>query len=233
MNLNYQDKEETCHRTCFSLQLDGQTLDAFSELKSVSGLKEGSVIKLVDEPYTVRQVRLHVRHVNDLMHSIDPADNYNAINCNSLTYVNELSGLADSNNNNNDMVKPFDFVLPGSASLPLLPLHTVISSNSNLSTNSTSSANENSNKTNASNASKSKGSSAAASASALSVAGNSSANSLSTTATNCLKQLTFSGWNPPNGKRKMHGDLLYLHVITNEDKRFHITASTRGFYVNQ
>lgn len=31
----------------------------------------------------------------------------------------------------------------------------------------------------------------------------------------------------------MHGDLLYVFVVTLEDKRFHITASTRGFYVNQ
>ena len=42
------DKEETCHRTCFSLQLDGVTLDNFSELKTIEGLKEGSIIKLVD-----------------------------------------------------------------------------------------------------------------------------------------------------------------------------------------
>ena len=31
----------------------------------------------------------------------------------------------------------------------------------------------------------------------------------------------------------MHGDLLYVFVVTLEEKRFHITASTRGFYVNQ
>lgn len=49
----------------------------------------------------------------------------------------------------------------------------------------------------------------------------------------CLKQLTFSGWNPPQGKRKMKGDLMYLHVITNEDKRYHVTASVKGFFVNQ
>ena len=42
------DKEETCHRTCFSLQLDGVPLDNFSELKAIEGIKEGSVIKLVD-----------------------------------------------------------------------------------------------------------------------------------------------------------------------------------------
>ena len=42
------DKEETCHRTCFSLQLDGTTLDNFCELKSIEGLGEGSTIKVVE-----------------------------------------------------------------------------------------------------------------------------------------------------------------------------------------
>lgn len=42
------DKEETCHRTCFSLQLDGLTLDNFNELKNIEGLKDGSLLKLVE-----------------------------------------------------------------------------------------------------------------------------------------------------------------------------------------
>ena len=42
------DKEDTCHRTCFSLQLDGQILDNFAELKTIEGLQEGSVIKVVE-----------------------------------------------------------------------------------------------------------------------------------------------------------------------------------------
>ncbi len=29
------------------------------------------------------------------------------------------------------------------------------------------------------------------------------------------------------------GDLMYLHVTTCEEKSFHITACTKGFYVNQ
>lgn len=41
-----------------------------------------------------------------------------------------------------------------------------------------------------------------------------------------------SGWNPPPGNRRLQGDLMYLFVVTQEDKRFHITSSTRGFYVN-
>lgn len=42
------DREDTCHRTCFSLQLDGVTLDNFSELKTVEGLQEGSLLKVVE-----------------------------------------------------------------------------------------------------------------------------------------------------------------------------------------
>ena len=42
------DREDSCHRTCFSLQLNGQTLDNFTELKTIEGLKEGSVLKVVE-----------------------------------------------------------------------------------------------------------------------------------------------------------------------------------------
>ena len=41
------DKEETCERTCFSLQLDGVTMDNFAELKTIEGLKENSVVRVV------------------------------------------------------------------------------------------------------------------------------------------------------------------------------------------
>ncbi|CAF1315637.1 unnamed protein product, partial [Didymodactylos carnosus] len=42
------DKEETCHRTCFSLQLDNVVLDNFTELKNIDNLKEGSLLKVVE-----------------------------------------------------------------------------------------------------------------------------------------------------------------------------------------
>ena len=45
--------------------------------------------------------------------------------------------------------------------------------------------------------------------------------------------LTMSGWNPPPGPRKLHGDLMYLFVVTLEGKHYHLTASTWGFYLNQ
>lgn len=85
------DREDTCHRTCFSLQLDGNTLDNFAELKNIEGLKEGSVIKVVEEPYTMREARIHVRHVRDLLKSLDPADAYNGMECNSLCFLNAVT----------------------------------------------------------------------------------------------------------------------------------------------
>ncbi|KAG9487024.1 hypothetical protein GDO78_007085 [Eleutherodactylus coqui] len=97
------EHEDSCHRTCFSLQFDGMVLDNFSELKSVEGLREGSVLKVVEGKYPPQ----------------------------------------------------------------------------------------------------------------------------------CLKSLIMSGWNPPPGNRKMHGDLLYLTVVTMEDHHINITSSNRGFYINQ
>jgi len=180
------DREDTCHRTCFSLQLDGATLDNFAELKTVEGLKEGSLIKVVEEPYTMREARIHVRHVRDLLKSIEPSDAYNGVDCASLSFLNNVcSGdIMEKKRARPESVDctPPECILPGSKDLPVLPLHPLSKEQpSKLS---------------------------------------------------CLKVLTPSGWNPPPGYRKLHGDLLYLQVITAEDKHYHVTASTRGFFVN-
>ena len=84
------DREETCHRTCVSLQLNGQTLDNFAELKTIEGLKDESVIKVVEEPYTVREARIHVRHVRDLLKSVDSSDAYSGVDCASLSFLNAV-----------------------------------------------------------------------------------------------------------------------------------------------
>ena len=67
------------------------TLDNFSELKNIEGLGEGSVIRVVEEPYTVREARIHVRHVRDLLKSLDPADAYNGAECNSLSFLSTIA----------------------------------------------------------------------------------------------------------------------------------------------
>ncbi|XP_036330049.1 protein clueless [Rhagoletis pomonella] len=180
------DREDTCHRTCFSLQLDGVTLDNFAELKTIEGLKHGSTIKVIEEPYTMREARIHVRHVRDLLKSMDPSDAYNGLECNSLTFLHTITqgDLLEKKKTRSDSVDctPPDYVMPGVKEAPLTPLQPGIKNSK---------------------------------------------------VPQALKILTSSAWNPPPGPRKLHGDLMYLYVVTMEEKRFHISACPKGFYINQ
>ncbi|KAM8960689.1 clustered mitochondria protein homolog [Pelodytes ibericus] len=194
------EHEDSCHRTCFSLQFEGNVLDNFSELKSVDGLKEGSLLKVVEEPYTIREARIHIRHFRDLLKSLDLTDAYNGVDCSSLSFMNSISegDIGDSPGHENNGKKkkrssveqgleaidcsPPEYILPGSTERPLHPLQPL---------------------------------------------------TLDNKPPQCLKSLLTSGWNPPPGNRKMHGDLMYLNVITMEDHHINITASNRGFYINQ
>ncbi|CAL4122447.1 unnamed protein product [Meganyctiphanes norvegica] len=180
------DREDTCHRTCFSLHLGELTLDNFAELKSIEGLKEGSVIKVQEDPYTVREARIHVRHVRDLLKSLEAADAYNGVDCASLAFLNTVTqgDILEKKKSPVESVDctPPDFIIPSCRDRPLIPLQPLAREHK---------------------------------------------------APQCLKVLTMSGWNPPPGPRKMHGDLMYLYVVTSEGKRHHITASTWGFYLNQ
>ncbi|XP_062274474.1 clustered mitochondria protein homolog isoform X1 [Scomber scombrus] len=185
------DREDTCHRTCFSLQLDGNVLDNFAELKSIEGLQEASLLKVVEEPYTVREARIHVRHIRDLLKSLDPSDAYNGVDCNSLSFLSIFTDgdLGDSGKRKKkgseleqiDCTPP-EHILPSSKDRPLVPLQP---------------------------------------------------QNKDWKPMQCLKVLTMSGWNPPPGNRKMHGDLMYLYIVTVEERHVSVTASTRGFYLNQ
>lgn len=141
------DREDTCHRTCFSLQLNGTTLDNFAELKNIEGLKEGSVLEVVQQPYTVRETRIHIRHIRDLLKSLDCSDAYNGLECTALSFLNVIAHgdifgeslysrssetfLLCSNfptdkkkGGRPDSVDctPPDYILPGSKERPLIPL---------------------------------------------------------------------------------------------------------------
>ena len=48
----------------------------------------------------------------------------------------------------------------------------------------------------------------------------------------CVRGLAVSAWNPPPRSLALQGHLLYLQVDTLEGEILHITASTRGFFVN-
>ncbi|XP_035812469.2 clustered mitochondria protein homolog isoform X2 [Amphiprion ocellaris] len=184
------DHEVTCHRTCFSLQLGGMALDGLTELRSIQGIQDGALIKVVEDSYTVRDARLHLTHVRDLLRSLDPADAYNGLNCSSLSYLtfytrdkdSESVGKRRTSEKESVDCSPPDYILPGCKDRLLTPLQPVRDDWKPL---------------------------------------------------QCLRVLTMSSWNPPPGNRKMHGDLMYLNVLTMEDRELNITSSTRGFYLNQ
>uniref|UniRef100_A0A6Q2YP14 Clu domain-containing protein n=1 Tax=Esox lucius TaxID=8010 RepID=A0A6Q2YP14_ESOLU len=185
------DHEVTCHRTCFSLQLDGKALDSLTELQSVQDLQEGALIRVVEEPYTVRDARLHLRHVRNLLKSLDPTDAHNGVNGSSLSYLSlyiqgDMGNIQSfswrSGERESVNLTPPDYILPGSKDRPLIPLQPMRED---------------------------------------------------WKPWQCLRILTVSSWNPPPGNRKMHGDLMYLNAVTLEDRDLSITASTRGFYLNQ
>ena len=45
----------------------------------------------ITEPYTSREARLHVRHIRDLLKSVDNRDAYEGLNCASLSFLNTVT----------------------------------------------------------------------------------------------------------------------------------------------
>ena len=60
---------------------------------SWGGCCPGNVLPLPlpTEPYTVREARIHVRHVRDLLKSLDPSDAFNGVDCNSLSFLSVVT----------------------------------------------------------------------------------------------------------------------------------------------
>ncbi|PSN53310.1 Clustered mitochondria protein [Blattella germanica] len=149
-------------------------------------IQVSSMELVVEEPYTMREARIHVRHVRDLLKSLDPADAYNGVDCSSLSFLNVVTqgDILEKKKTRPESVDctPPDYIMPGSKDRPTMPLQPQVKEQKGPQT---------------------------------------------------VKVLTTSGWNPPPGFRKMHGDLMYLYLVTLEEKHYHITACARGFFVNQ
>eukprot|EP01114_Cavostelium_apophysatum_P000309 TRINITY_DN1028_c0_g1_i1.p1 TRINITY_DN1028_c0_g1~~TRINITY_DN1028_c0_g1_i1.p1 ORF type:complete len:1242 (+),score=350.36 TRINITY_DN1028_c0_g1_i1:187-3726(+) len=66
------DSPETCHHTCYSLFLDGKKLPDFSDLSDISEVKADSLLEMKEAHYDERAIRLHVRHLRDLLNITSP-----------------------------------------------------------------------------------------------------------------------------------------------------------------
>jgi len=85
------ERPEICFRTCYSLHLDGTRLDDFMELHDIPNLTEDSVIKVVDEPYSIREVRIHIRRLRDLLANIIETIAFTATDNHSLSYCSSIT----------------------------------------------------------------------------------------------------------------------------------------------
>lgn len=83
-------------------------------------------LQVVEEPYTIREARIHVRHVRDVLKSIDPADAYNGLDCNSLSFLNVVTqgDIMEKKKGRPESVDctPPDYIMPGARERPLMPL---------------------------------------------------------------------------------------------------------------
>ena len=48
IRLVLSDRESSCHRTSYSLQVDGTSIDLFAEIKQYEQMKDGCTVRLVD-----------------------------------------------------------------------------------------------------------------------------------------------------------------------------------------
>lgn len=60
---------DTCYITNYNLFLNGQKLNDYSDLADIADLKPNAVIEMREAPYDERTIRLHVRHMRDLINS--------------------------------------------------------------------------------------------------------------------------------------------------------------------
>ena len=53
--------------------------------------QEGSVVKVQEALYTMREARIHVRHIRDMLKALDLTDSYNGVEFNSLSFLNTIT----------------------------------------------------------------------------------------------------------------------------------------------
>ncbi|KAM9359844.1 clustered mitochondria protein homolog [Symphorus nematophorus] len=129
-------RDEVSPRSNLSLSLAGTTLDPLAELQSIKGLKPGAILRLVEEPYTVRSARLHLARVLELLRTSGPQDALREGRSPSVLETLTHTQTPDLSNGKNlkrslsntkaetttqDGAPP-EYLLPGSSDRPLMGL---------------------------------------------------------------------------------------------------------------
>ncbi|KAM3867538.1 clustered mitochondria protein homolog [Diretmus argenteus] len=131
-------REEVCPRSSLSLALAGTTLDPLAELQSLKGLRPGSILRLVEEPYTPRSARVHLGRVLELLRASGPQDALQEGRSPSILETLTHTHTPDSGLTNGKSLKrsssntkteptnqdgaPPEYLIPGSLERPLMAL---------------------------------------------------------------------------------------------------------------
>ncbi|XP_061906811.1 clustered mitochondria protein homolog [Entelurus aequoreus] len=131
-------RDEVSPRSNLSLAFAGATLDPLAELQNLKGFKPGTVIRLVEEPYTVRSARHHLARVLELLRTSGPQDALREGRSPSLLETLTQAQTADNSLPNGRSLKrsasnpkpeaanhdaaPPENLLPGSSDRPLMAL---------------------------------------------------------------------------------------------------------------
>lgn len=158
---------ETGYMTSYHLELDGVLVSDYVELAELVplGLKDGSVMRVVEDPYDERSARSHLKRLREIF-TLEPASR-------RTESPSVFSAIT------NGVLVPSGGVPDDFQPAKLQNFLASIPPNR-------------------------KG----------------------------VKQLSYSGWNPSRGNRRLQGDLFYLDVETLEGESVVVTAWTHGFFVN-
>ncbi|KAL8873341.1 MAG: hypothetical protein Q9174_001179 [Haloplaca sp. 1 TL-2023] len=75
------EQPDTFQYTCFHLEHNGQRINDFMEMSDVKGLTSDSEIKLVEDPYTEREARMHVARIREIIGAAgNRVDTLNGVN---------------------------------------------------------------------------------------------------------------------------------------------------------
>ncbi|XP_028269031.1 clustered mitochondria protein homolog [Parambassis ranga] len=131
-------RNEVCPRSNLSLALAGTALDPLAELQSLKGLKAGTIIRLVEEPYSSSSARHHLARVLELLRVSGPQDALREGHSPSILETLTHTQTPDTNVSNGKSMKrsssntktesanqdgaPPEYLLPGSSERPLMAL---------------------------------------------------------------------------------------------------------------
>nr|XP_057926888.1 clustered mitochondria protein homolog isoform X1 [Doryrhamphus excisus] len=131
-------RNEVSPRSNLSLAFAGATLDPLAELQSLKGFKRGTVLRLVEEPYTVCSARHHLAQVLELLRTSGPQDALREGRSPSLLETLTHAPTPDCSLSNGKSLKrstsnpkpevathdgaPPEYLLPGSSDRPLMAL---------------------------------------------------------------------------------------------------------------